>query len=138
MKPTEASKAGKGYVAANGSKIANYGEKKVLGFTDDWTGISMNTQCADARKTLASVHRMNQGGNAVMLDGKDSYLVNKATGKKTKIEYEDGQYVMYVWVKTRAATETDKQTVKARNRYAALTVEDDGEMPGFTRRAQKA
>ena len=99
MKATEASRAGKGYMAANGSKIANYGGKKVVGCTDEWTGISMNMQCADVRKTLASVHRMNQGGNAVVLDGNKSYILHKSTGNTTPIKYEDGQYVFHMWVK---------------------------------------
>ena len=80
LRPTEASKTGKSYMAANGSKIANFGEKKVVGYTDDWTGISMTMQCADVRKTLASVHRMNQGGNKVILDGVSSCILHKATG----------------------------------------------------------
>ena len=42
LKPTEASKSGKAYMAANGSRVANYGEKRVVGYTDDWTGISID------------------------------------------------------------------------------------------------
>ena len=121
----EAATSGKGYMAANGSKIANYGEKRVVGYTDDWTGISMTMQCADVRKTLASVHRMNQGGNQVVLDGKDSYIFHKATGKTTPIEYSDGQYIFHMWVKLHAqAAKADATQILGSNRFAALAVDD--------------
>ena len=41
MKETEMSKRGIGYVAANGSSIKNYGEKKIVGYTDDGESVSM-------------------------------------------------------------------------------------------------
>ncbi len=35
IKETEMSKRGTGYVAARGSSIDNYGEKEIVGYTDD-------------------------------------------------------------------------------------------------------
>ena len=35
---------GIGYVAANGSSIESYGEKKVVGYTNDGESVSMKTQ----------------------------------------------------------------------------------------------
>ncbi len=55
------------------------------------------TQCVDAKKVLGSVHKMNMGGNVVVLGGDISYVQNKETSKKTRINHEQGQYVMYVW-----------------------------------------
>ncbi len=52
---------------------------------------------ADVKKVVCSVHRMNMGGNAVVLDGERSYMQHKESGRKSRIEYEDGQYVMYLW-----------------------------------------
>ena len=40
-----------------------------------------------------------------MLDGEESYIENKMTGKKTKIYLENGQYVFYMWVKKREEDE---------------------------------
>ena len=57
----------------------------------------MKVQCADVKKVLCSVHKMNVGGNVVVLDGEKSYMQNKESGQKTKIHYEDGQYVMYLF-----------------------------------------
>ena len=91
MKPSEASQKGIGFVAASGTRIENYGEKRVIGYTDDWHGISMNMQCADVKKTLGSAHRMNQNGNVAVLDGTSRFTVNKGTNKVTLIEYVNGQ-----------------------------------------------
>ncbi len=58
----------------------------------------MKIQHADVKKVLGSVHKMNLGGSVEVLDGNKSYVQNKETGQKTRIEYEDGQCVMCLWV----------------------------------------
>ncbi len=107
------SKRGAGSVAANGSSIKNYGEKKVVGHTDGGEGESTQAQRADVKKCTRSVRKMNLRGNAVVLDGKRSYTQNDETGKKTRIGYEDGQYVTRLWLQ---ATEEEKQNEKWRKR----------------------
>ena len=142
MRITDAAKRGKSYMAATGSKIENYGEKKVYGQLDDGTGVSMKMQCADVKKTLGSVHRVNQNGNVIILDGTDSFMYNKITGKATKIEYENGQYFFNIWVKSAVKEKgentvnvvKDKPGVTKGNRYAALAVDD--ETPGFARQGK--
>jgi hypothetical protein len=133
MKETLMSKRGIGFIAANGSNIKNYGEKKIVGYTDDGEGVSLRIQCADVKKVLGSAHKMNLGGNVVVLDGERSYMQNKETGKKTRINYENGQYVMHVWVpakETMIKEESDK--VLKGNKFATLATEHEEER-GFTR-----
>jgi hypothetical protein len=133
LRETPASRRGVGFVAANGSKIKNYGERKVTGYTDEGTAISMRMTCADVHKVLGSVHKMNQGGNLVVLDGKYSYMKNKASGQRTKIHYEDGQYIMYMWVPC-GPNEVEKSTKPlGENRFAILAAEDE---QGFTRQVR--
>ena len=72
--------------------------RKRLGYTDDGESVSMRVQCADVKKFLCSVHKMNLGGNVVVLDGARSYMQHKENGQKTRINYEEGQYVMYLWL----------------------------------------
>ena len=104
-------------MAANGSKIKNYGERKVTGYTDEGTAISMRMTCADVHKVLGSVHKMNQGGNLVVLDGECSY----------------GQYIMYMWVPC-GPNEVEKSTKPlGENRFAILAAEDE---QGFTRQVR--
>ena len=80
----------------------------------------MTMQVADVSKALGSVYRMNQAGHRVVLDGDDSYFVHKGSGKKMKIDIEDGQYVFYMWVKGK-----DQKEQEAQNRYACLLEDDD-------------
>ena len=77
MKETAMNRRGIGFVAAGGSRINKYGEKKIVGHTEDREGVSRRVQCADAKKVLGSVHKMNVGGNVVVLDGDESYTQNK-------------------------------------------------------------
>ena len=92
-KTTIASRRGIGLAAANGSGIKNYGEKRITGYTEDGEGVSLRIQRADVKKVLGSAHKMNMGGDAVVLDGDKSYTQNKETNKKTRINYEQGQCV---------------------------------------------
>ncbi len=93
MKEIVMLKTGLGYVAANGSKIKNYGKK--VGHAESGDGMNMKSQQAHVKKLLGSVHKMNTGGNVVV--GNTSYTQNKESGLKTRIEHEGGQYVMYSW-----------------------------------------
>ena len=136
LKETESSKSGMGFVAANSTKIGNYGERKVRGYIVDGSRIPWRMTCADVHKVLGSVHKMNKGGNVVVLDGDRSYMQNKRTGQKSNIHYEDGQYVLYKWVpapsKETAIQEPAKPNVLTVNRFAILAGED----PVFSRQAQ--
>ncbi len=73
------------------------------------------------KKVLGSVHKMNMGGDVVVLDAERSYMQNKEMGKKTRINYEQGQCAMHVWVPAREG-EAQEQTEKVLkgNRFAIL------------------
>ena len=62
MRETMMSTKGIGFVAANGSAIKNYGEKRVVGYTEDGEGVSIKITREDGDKVLRSVHRFNAGG----------------------------------------------------------------------------
>jgi hypothetical protein len=78
---------------------------------------------------------MNLGGNVVVLDGEKSFMQNKETGKKTRINYEHGQYVMYIWVpsKEQVVKEESDKIMKG-NRFAILAAECEEQERSFTRR----
>ena len=44
-----------------------------------------------------STHKMNETGFAVVLDGIDSFFIEKTTGKSTPIKYEHGRYDFDIW-----------------------------------------
>ena len=134
IKETTMSRRGIGFVAANGTKICNYGERAVAGYTDGGEAVSMRMTCADVQKVLGSVHRMNMGGNRVVLDGDESYMENRKSGKRTPIKYENGQYALYLWVPATGAKVA--KNVGGENRYAILAAED--EPAGFARPVTRA
>ena len=69
-----------------------------MGYTDDGESVSMRVQRTDVKKMLCSAHKMNLGGNVVVLDGGRSYTQHKENGQRTRINYEEGQYVMCLWL----------------------------------------
>jgi hypothetical protein len=87
-------------------------------------------------KVLGAVHKMNAGGNVVALDGARSYMQNKKTGQKTRIEYDNGQYDMYLWIpSTREVVENESDKILKGNNIAVLAM--DSEESGFTRQVKK-
>ena len=58
-----------GCIAANGTKITNYGERILRGLNGEGKEMPMAGQAADVCQLVASVGRMNQVGNAVVPDG---------------------------------------------------------------------
>ena len=132
VRETEAVKRKMGYVAANGTKIANYGERILRGLNEEGKELSMVVQVADVIKPLASVHRMNEAGNVVVLDGEDSYTLNKQTGNVTPIAWEDGRFMFDMWIpKPKIVEEVVLRkdlarplAVVTRNPFQALAVEE--------------
>lgn len=95
-KETAIRRIGRGLPAATVSEIKNCREKKTVGHTEDGEGVSLRTQCTDAKKAVGSVHKMNVGSNVLALDGDNSYTQNKETSEKAKINYAQGQCVTRV------------------------------------------
>jgi len=93
VKPTEESRKGIGFVAANGSRMQNYGGTQVK-FEKDGKVKAMNFEVTDCKKPLASVARIVDQGNKVVFDEGESYILNKKTGEKIMLERERGTFVM--------------------------------------------
>ena len=97
--PTNASKKGMCYRAANDTKIAIHGKKELYGYTPEGSRIGLDVQIADVKKALGSVRRMCEAGNRVVLDEEESYVEHKHTGERTVLTKEKrGAYVLTVWV----------------------------------------
>jgi len=92
---TDDSAKGIGFVAANGSRMENYGGTQVK-FEKDGKLKAMDFQVTDCKKPLASVAKIIDRGNRVVFDKDESYILNKATGEKIMLERERGTFVMVV------------------------------------------
>ena len=68
LEETEASRRGQPFYGANGSKIKNYGMRRVKGVTEEGHGATLPMQAADVLRILASVRQMIHAGNRVVFD----------------------------------------------------------------------
>jgi hypothetical protein len=92
---TNESEKGIGFVAANGTRMANYGGTKVK-FKNQGKVKAMNFSVTDCKKPLAAVSKIVDKGNRVVFDNEESFIENKKTGERIPLERERGTYVMVV------------------------------------------
>ena len=90
---------GEFYTTADGSRVYNEGEKKLLVATMDGQQRAMTFQVAPVHKALGSVHQVLRKGNKVTFDTDESgrYVSNiahKASGKRIPLRVEKGVYVL--------------------------------------------
>ena len=94
------SKANDYFSAANGARIYNEGEKKlILSNLDRSQMRSMTVQVAKVKKALGSVNSMVRNGNRVVFDldnlGNDyAYIENKQSKERLWMRAENGVYVL--------------------------------------------
>ena len=100
-KESAASKAGVFYVAANGQKLPDKGEKRINVITDEGKKRTMNFAVADVTKALGSVGEMCAAGHRVVFDDSKeggSYIENLKNGEKILMKKDNGVYVVDLWV----------------------------------------
>ena len=122
-KATTASQQGLKYRAANGTPIVNEGEKTLKGYTNEGSPVGMTMQVAKVTKPLGSVRAMVEANNRVVFDKGGSYILDKATWAKTKIDERNGAFVVDMWIPKGRQGETQVNT----GRYQALMEEEDRE-----------
>ena len=71
---------------------------KRQGYSNEANLVDMTMQVAEVTKPLGSVRAMVKAGNKVVFDDGDSYILNKATGVKTRMEDRNGAFVFDIWV----------------------------------------
>ncbi len=82
IEETTSSERGLNYVAANGSAINNYGQRRIKGFTGDWAPVEAAVQVADVKRNLASAMKIMKAGNRIVLDEAGSYIEDQQIGRK--------------------------------------------------------
>ena len=132
VQETSASRQGMKYVAANGHKIANEGQKVIRGLTDEGMPLGMTWQVAEVKRPLASIGRMCDAGNAAIFTKKGGYVVPEevlhktlealdgAKGKTLRMEREGGVYNFKLWIPKPPVNITNN------NRFAPLQEVSDG------------
>ena len=87
---TSMSKAGIGLTAANGTRINNYGAKKLNGVTQQGDGFSMKVQVTDAKRNLASFPKMVEEGNDIFLSKNGCWIKNEKSGLQVPMRLKPG------------------------------------------------
>jgi hypothetical protein len=104
IRPSEASRAGVHYVAANNGRIRNEGEVNFKFNTSSGDLKSMCFQVAEVNKALAAVSALVDSNHRVVFDrdmktGADiSFIIDKKTNLSTKMRRERNVWVIDAWI----------------------------------------
>jgi hypothetical protein len=96
--PEDRTKSQAKYVAANGSRMGNYGQKRIPFKMKGGDGVqSIVFQVTDVTKPLAAVSRIVEKGNVVQFGPRpEDNFIRSESGKKIQIRRERGTYVIDV------------------------------------------
>ena len=130
LQETEGSKNGINFAAANGTPIANFGQRSLKGVTSDWCPIEADVQVAEVKRNLASAMRIVKAGNRIVLDETGSYIEDKTTGRQIKIRADNGEFEFDIWVPKKKEVEERKKnpkksTIQTSNRFKEFETDDD-------------
>ena len=104
VRPSEASRAGVHYVAANNGRIRNEGEADLAFLTKEGNGHSWTFQIAEVNKVLAAVSALVDANHRVIFDKDEksgvyiSFITDKATGVSTKMRRDRNVWVVDAWI----------------------------------------
>ena len=93
-----AMKQGVTYEVANGIRIANLGEKRFEGVTEDGGVKNITAQVCSVNKALLSVSKAVKAGNRVVFDDSGSFIENKESGERIWLKQQGGIYTLDVGV----------------------------------------
>ena len=98
LEESEGSKKGRRYIAANGQKVPNLGQRVVKMATDDGLPLQVRWQVTKVVKPLLSVSKLTSNGNVVILDKNHPRIVG-ADGQVTWLRRVNGTYECDLWIK---------------------------------------
>ena len=99
-----ASRRGVCYEVANGIKIANQGEKRFLGTSEEGVNRSIKAQVCDVNKGLLSVRRIVKLGHKVIFDANGSYIQHVKSGERMRLVERKGMYMLKLWTRAQPRT----------------------------------
>ena len=98
VKPSEGSRNGVHYLAANGGRIPNQGEMVLDFITKERHRGHIAFQVADVKRPLLAVSTLARSGNDVVFTEGGGTIVHRKTGRKTTFAKKDGIYVLEILV----------------------------------------
>ena len=92
--PSEMSRAGRTFRAANGSRIRNLGQLRVSFTSTEGHKCSLPFQVAEVEHALLSVSHLTRAGNVVELTAEGGRISNATTGKSMALARRGGIYAL--------------------------------------------
>ena len=86
------------YEVADGTHIANMGEKSFGACTDDGTLRRLNAQVTEVNRALLSVSKLVNAENRVVFGTESSYIESTTTGEWIPLKECNGNYVLRLWI----------------------------------------
>ena len=135
IKETHESREGKNLVAANGSDIKIYGEKRIPALTQSGRKTEMKYTIADVSMPLLSVSAICDQGKRVVFDNKGSYIQDKATGAWETINRVGNSYDFVTWIQVSEPSDLNPvaQTTKPERETNMERASERSTSSGFTR-----
>jgi hypothetical protein len=95
----EAKRKGVQYEVADGTLLANQGEKRFEVVCDEGgRRRRMVAQVCGVNKALLSVRKVTAAGNTVVFKKRHGWIEEDATGERIWMEEKDGMYIVKLWV----------------------------------------
>ena len=96
--PSDGSKRGQTYLSASGERLANLGEKRIPGITNENRNATATFQIAEVTRALCSVSKICDQGNEVHFHAKGGYITNRK-GQRTHFKRDNNVYVLELHTK---------------------------------------
>ena len=96
LQPSPGSQRGACFIAANGTRMENLGQKRVDFEAANGVKSNILFQVTDSRKPLASVSKIVAKGNRVVFAPDRSYIENVSSGRKIDMQLTNGTYAIDV------------------------------------------
>ena len=109
LEPSEGSRRGQEFVAANNHKMINQGQRTVRFRTQDGSRRQMVFQVAAVNKILASIAGICDNGNTVLFRQDGGTIRHVQTGRETEFRRQGNVYVMDMWIRNPKNASTSKQ-----------------------------
>ena len=101
IEPSDGSRAGMYYIAANKGMIQNQGEQHLLLMSlDESHGFRIKMQSAEVSRPILSVIRLGENGNDVFFRQDGGTIKNRESGQETHFARKHGIFILKVWLRT--------------------------------------
>jgi len=88
------------YRTATNAEVTDKGYREIQGLNENWMWqtIKARVTSPEVHKVILAASAAIKAGNRIVLDDDNSWIINKATGWRTRVYMEDDIFVFPLWV----------------------------------------